>query len=79
MDPLVFDDIGSADPIVYEEYKVFIRGKEITSEKSLGIARGYLNTIDYADVTPVLDAITEERWIDGRKKYLSQPHKWEAL
>ena len=45
----------------------------------MGIAREYLNTIDYADVTPALDAMTEERWIDVCKKYLSQPHKKEGL
>lgn len=79
MNPFIFDDIGSADPAVYDEYKGFIDGKEITLENSLGIAREYLRTIDYADVTPALERMTEERWIDGCKKYLSQPHKGENL
>ncbi len=79
MNPFVFDDIGSADPAVYDEYKGFIDGKEITLENSLGIAREYLKTIDYADVTPALERMTEERWIDGCKKYLSHPHKGEEL
>ncbi len=77
MNPFVFDDIGSADPAVYDEYKGFIDGKEITLENSLGIAREYLRTIDYADVTPALEGMTEEKWIEGCEKYLSQPHKGE--
>ncbi len=75
MCPFTFEDIGSADPVVYEDYLEFIDGKEITVENSLGIAREYLKTIEYADVTPALEAMTEEKWIEGCKKYLSQPHK----
>ena len=33
----------------------------------MGIAREYLKTIDYADVTPALVGTTEEWWIDGAR------------
>ena len=75
MNPFVWADIGSADPAMYSEYRDFLNGRAITLENSLSIAKGYVKTIEYADVTAAFDEITEERWIDYCKKYLSEPHK----
>ena len=75
MCPFTFEDIGSADPVVYEDYLEFIDGKEITMENSLDIAREYVRTIDLVDVAPALAEMTEEKWVKGCREFLSQPHK----
>ncbi|MEE3485504.1 MAG: hypothetical protein VZQ98_14435 [Bacteroidales bacterium] len=79
MCPFTFDDIGSADPVMYEDYIKFIDGREITIENSLDFAREYVKTIDFADVTSALEEMTEEKWIKGCKEFLSQPHKGAEL
>ena len=75
MCPFTFEDIGSADPVVYEDYLEFIDGKEITIENSLDVAREYVRMIDLVDVTPAFAEMTEEKWVKGCKEFLSQPHK----
>ena len=75
MNPFLWADIGSADPAMYSEYLDFLQGRTISLENSLSIAKGYVKTIEYADVTAAFDEMTEERWIYYCKKYLSEPHK----
>lgn len=77
MNPFVWADIGSADPAMYSEYLDFLGGRAITLENSLNIARDYVKTIDFADVTAALDEMAEDEWMDYCKKYLSEPHKGE--
>lgn len=79
MNPFLWADIGSADPAMYSEYLDFLQGRTISLENSLSIAKGYVKTIEYADVTAAFDEMTEERWIDYCKKYLSEPHKGEDI
>ena len=46
-----------------------------TIDNSLDIAKEYLKTIDYADVTAALKDMTTEEWSSYRRKYLAEPHK----
>ena len=75
MCPFTFKNIGSADPAVFTEFCDFIGDKIITLENSLDIAREYIKTIDYADVTDGLKDIDQKDWIEACKEYLSTPHK----
>lgn len=75
MDPFTWADIGSADPAVYNEYCAFIGEKKITIENSLSIAKKYVRTIDYVDVTKAFENIDLAEWIRGCKKYLAEDHK----
>ena len=75
MGPFTFTDVCSADPSVYEDFKKFINGRNITIENSLEIAKEYVKTISYADVTEAFEKMAEETWKEGCKEYLSQPHK----
>jgi hypothetical protein len=78
MNPFIWEDIGSADPVAYIDFCEFIGDKEITVDNSLEIAKEYVKTIDYADVTPAFDDLTDEdieRWKDGCEEYLSSDHK----
>ncbi len=79
MNPFVWADIGSADPAMYSEYLDFLNGRAITLENSLDIAKDYVKTIDFADVTAAFDEMLENDWIDYCKKYLSEPHKGEDI
>ena len=79
MNPFVWADIGSADPAMYSEYLDFLGGRTITLDNSLSIAKAYVKTIEFADVTAAFDEMTEERWIDYCKKYMSEPHKGASM
>lgn len=75
MNPFIWADIGSADPAMYDEYKKFLKERTITLENSFDIAKDYVKTIEYADVTPAFDEMDQKRWIAYCKEYLSEPHK----
>ena len=75
MCPFTFRDIGSADAAMYKEFCDFIDDKEITLENSLDIAKDYISSIEFVDVTDGLKDITKERWMNVCKEYLSKPHK----
>ena len=75
MNPFIWEDEGSADPAMYSEYIEFLNGREITLENSLSIAKEYIKTIEFADVTAAFTEMTEKKWIRYCKKYLSEPHK----
>ena len=75
MSPLTFDNVGSADPAIFEEFKKYINGRKITLENSFGIAKEYVKTISYCNIQVAFDNFDEERWIKGCRKYLSEPHK----
>ncbi|MCR4567699.1 MAG: DUF1033 family protein [Pseudobutyrivibrio sp.] len=75
MGPFTFSDIGSADRSVFENFKKFIDGRKITIDNSFSLAKDYVKTITYADVTPAFEDMTEERWKEGCEEYLAQPHK----
>ena len=75
MNPFIWADIGSADPAMYSEYIDFINGRTITIDNSLDIAKEYLKTIDYADVTAALKDMTTEEWSSYCRKYLAESHK----
>lgn len=75
MNPFLWDDIGSADPAVYDEYCAFIGDRKITVENSLDIAKEYVRTIDYADITEAFQDNDREKWEKGCREYLSTNHK----
>ena len=75
MNPFLWKDISSADPAVYDEFCSFLRGRSITVDNSLKLAREYVKTIDYADMTEAFMDMDEEKWKDGCRKYLTMEHK----
>ena len=75
MNPFIWADIGSADPAVYIEYCAFLGARKISLENSLSIAKDYVKTIDYVDVTAAFENIDPEDWTHGCEKYLATEHK----
>lgn len=75
MNPFVWGDLNSADPAMYKHFCEFIGEQKITLENSLAIAKNYISTIDYVDVTEAFSEMTDEEWIIPCKEYLSSNHK----
>ncbi len=75
MNPFMWQDCTSADPTVYDAYCKLVGDKEILLENSLQIAREYIGTIDYADVSEAFHDMTDEEWITACKEFLATDHK----
>ena len=75
MNPFVWTDCTSADPAVYSSYCEYLGEREITLENSLEIAKSYVKTIDFADVTEAFQNMPDEEWIIACKEYLKSEHK----
>lgn len=79
MNPFVWEDCISGDPAMYSEYCDFMGKKEITLENSLKIAKEYIKTIDFVDVTEAFQNMKDDEWIDGCTRYLSSEHKGAGM
>ena len=79
MNPLVWKDCGSADPEMYSEFCRLVGEQKITLENSLKLAKEYVKTIDFADVTEALKDMTNDEWIPVCKEYLESEHKGSDL
>ncbi len=75
MNPFVWEDCISADPTMYAEYVDFIGDRQISIENSLAIAKDYVKTIEFYDVTEAFAEMTEDEWIPVCKEYLESAHK----
>ena len=75
MNPFVWADCGSADPAMYNAYCRFLGDREITLENSLELAKEYIKTIDFVDVTEAFKDMTDGEWIPACKEYLESDHK----
>ena len=75
MNPFVWEDCISSDPAMYAEYLDFIGDRQISIENSLSIAKDYVKTIEFYDVTEAFAEMTEDEWIPVCKEYLESAHK----
>ena len=75
MNPFLWKDIGSADPAYYDDFCRFIKGKTITLDNSFELAKSFIKTIDYVDITEAFDEPDYDKWQDGCKKYIAEEHK----
>lgn len=72
--PFLFEDSGSADPAVFEEFSTCVK-EPITTENSYTIALNYLNNLNKMELLKAFTSIDETDWLDGLESYLSTPHK----
>ena len=70
MSPFTFEDIGSADPAVYDEFCDFIKVDRIEIEKSFELACKYIEWINHPYVTTAFEWVTQEEWNKKSKKYM---------
>ena len=72
--PFLFDDIGSADPAVYEKFCEAV-DDPIPVETSYEIASKYIAKIGNNVVSSAFSTIDEKEWIECVKDFLSSEHK----
>ena len=75
MNPFLWKDIGSADPAYYDDFCRYIKGETITLDNSFELAKNYIKTIDYVDITEAFEEPDYDKWKDGCKKYIAEEHK----
>lgn len=78
IDPFLWEDCSSGDPAYFSEFEDFMKGKSIGEDYGYSLALEFLQSHEYSKgmdkyflMTPV------EKYIEGAKEYLSQPHKGE--
>ena len=72
--PFLFDDIGSADPTIYEKFCEIVNGN-ITVENSYGIASKQISELGNEVVSSAFSTINENEWVECVKDFLSSEHK----
>ena len=75
MNPFLWEDIGSADPAYYAEFCHYIKDKTITIDNGFELAKGFIKTIDYVDVTEAFEKPDYDKWLDGCRRYIAGEHK----
>ena len=75
MNPFLWEDIGSADPAYYAEFCRYIKDKTITIDNGFELAKGFIKTIDYVDVTEAFEKPDYDKWLDGCRRYIAGDHK----
>ena len=72
--PFLFDDIGSADPAIFN-YFCKIIDDNITIENCYLLAQKYIDALKCENLKKAFFSITEEDWQTCVSDYLSQEHK----
>ena len=72
--PFLFEDIGSADPAVFEEFCSFIK-LPITPADSYSIAQKYIEHLNISELNKVFASISKSDWNEGLASYMASPHK----
>ena len=75
MNPFLWQDIGSADPAYYDDFCRYIKGKTITLDNSFELAKDFIKTIDYVDITEAFEKPDYDKWLDGSRRYIAGEHK----
>ena len=77
---LVFKDkCVSANPAMYSEFCRFLVEQKITLDNSMKIAKEYVKTIGFADVTETFKDMTNEEGLPACKEYSESEHKGSDL
>jgi hypothetical protein len=72
--PFLFDDIGSADPAIYQDFGNKITG-EVALDASYSVACGYIASLKNPVVAKAFHSIDQREWLECAKEYLAQEHK----
>ena len=71
MSPFTFADIGSANPVVYDEFCDFIKIDRIEIENSFKLACKYIDWLNNPFVTTAFEWVTQEEWIKKSQKFVN--------
>ena len=72
--PYLFEDAGSADPVVYKEFCKVV-DESITVEDSYEQASAYIDSLHDQTISDAFKSIDRPEWLDCVRDYLSNPHK----
>ena len=72
--PFLFKDIGSADPEIYESFRMMVPA-HISLEKSYDLATVYVHTLESTVISRAFQSIGKSKWEECARAYLSSPHK----
>ena len=72
--PFQFEDIGSADPAIYEEFSKKVPDI-ITPDNSYEYAKKYVGTLENKEVQAAFLTIDRKEWSECLLEYLSHEHK----
>ncbi|MDO4939934.1 MAG: hypothetical protein Q4E54_08265 [Lachnospiraceae bacterium] len=75
MSPFTFDDIGSADPEIYEDFCIFVRQDKFDISDSFLVAKQYVESIKMPIINEAFSWVSDEKWEEAARKYLSKNHK----
>ena len=75
--PFLFKDIGSANPEVYEYFRMMIPA-QISLDRSFDVATEYISTLGSTFISNAFQSVGRTRWEECAKAYLSSPHKGES-
>lgn len=72
--PFLFDDVGSADPSVYEKFCESVT-EDITVENSYGVASEYVQALGDETIRSAFSTVTKSEWLESVECFLSSEHK----
>lgn len=72
--PFLFEDSGSADPAVFEEFCSIV-DEPIDNMNSYAVAKKYLKLLNIPELYDSFLSISEADWQEGLDSFLSNPHK----
>ena len=76
LDPFLWEDCSSGDPAYFLEFEDFMKGKNIGDDYGYSLALKFLQTNEFSKgMDKYFSMTTVEKYIEGAKEYLSQPHK----
>lgn len=75
MNPFRWQEICSADPALFDDFCHYVEGKTITIDNGFELAKGFIKTVDYVDVTEAFENSYYEKWLDGCRRYIAGEHK----
>ncbi len=71
MNPYLYEEEGSADPAIYEDFKIFFQNKKIEFDYGFKSIQDYLDSITfYPNLKRFICKITREEWIKRAEKFL---------
>lgn len=72
--PFLFNEKGSADEDIYNQFKNTI-SNSVSIDNSYLLAKEYVKSLGINNVYTSFENITNDKWIECAKNYLSSPHK----
>lgn len=71
-DPFLFKEKTSAVKDVYEVFSSFIGDREVTTDNSFDLAKGYIKSLNIPAAEKSFSGLEREQWLEGVDQYLKE-------